>query len=125
MRLWVRTPKAQLLIIFGLFLLIAAPSAGAAALTPKLLAAIVPALAIDGLWMSIETRRWRFPSSALLSLLIVFFILSTSESWLIVAWTSSFAVLGKRISRCDREHFFNPAALALLGAPMAFGRGGR
>jgi len=123
MRLWVRTPKAQLLIIFGLFLLIAAPSAGAAALTPKLLAAIVPALAIDGLWMSIETRRWRFPTSALLSSLIVFFILSTSESWLMGAWTSSFAGLGKRILRSDREHFFNPAALALVWAPIAFGSG--
>jgi Na+-translocating ferredoxin:NAD+ oxidoreductase RnfD subunit len=53
----------------------------------------------------------------------VFFILSTSESWLVVAWTSSFAILGKRILRADREHFFNPAALALLWAPIAFGSG--
>jgi Na+-translocating ferredoxin:NAD+ oxidoreductase RnfD subunit len=123
MRLWSRTPKAQLLIIFGLFLLIAAPSAGATTLIPKLLAAVVPALAIDGLWMSIEARHWRFPTSALLSSLIVFFILSTSESWLVVAWTSSFAILGKRILRIDREHFFNPAALALLWAPIALGSG--
>jgi Na+-translocating ferredoxin:NAD+ oxidoreductase RnfD subunit len=118
-----RTPKAQLLLIFGLFIAIAAPSAGGANLIPTLLAAVVPGLAIDGVWMSIESRRWRFPTSALLSSLIVFFILSTSESWLVVAWTSSFAILGKRILRTDREHFFNPAALALVWAPIAFGSG--
>jgi Na+-translocating ferredoxin:NAD+ oxidoreductase RnfD subunit len=120
---WLRTPKAQLLAIFVVFLAIAAPSAGGVALWPKVAAAVVPAVLIDGLWMSIAARRWRFPVSALLCALIVLFILSTSESWPVVAWTSCFAILGKRILRTDREHIFNPAALALLWAPIAFGSG--
>ena len=35
--------------------------------------------------------------------------------------TSGFAILSKRIVRTDREHIFNPAALALVWAPIAFG----
>jgi Na+-translocating ferredoxin:NAD+ oxidoreductase RnfD subunit len=120
---WLRTPKAQLLVIFAVVLAIVAAPAGGLAVLPNLLAAIVPACLIDGVWMAIEFRRWRAPTSALLSALIVFFILSTNESWLVVGWTSSFAILSKRILRGDREHIFNPAALALLWAPIAFGSG--
>jgi enediyne biosynthesis protein E5 len=118
-----RTPKAQLLIIFGLLLAIIAPSAGGIALVPDLLAAVGPACLIDGVWQAVESRRWRAPTSALLSALIVFFILSTSESWPVVAWTSSVAIVGKRLVRGERGHIFNPAALALVWAPIAFGSG--
>jgi Na+-translocating ferredoxin:NAD+ oxidoreductase RnfD subunit len=104
-------------------LAIAAPQAGGLNLLPNLLAAILPACLIDGIWMTVEARRWRWPVSALLSALIVFFILSTSESWMVVAWTSGFAILSKRILRTEREHIFNPAALALVWAPIAFGSG--
>ncbi|MDQ6671122.1 MAG: RnfABCDGE type electron transport complex subunit D [Chloroflexota bacterium] len=120
---WLRTPKGQLLVIFAIMLAVVAPQAGGAAVLPNLLAAIVPACAIDVIWMAIQTRRWRTPTSAVLSALIVFFILSTNESWLVVGWTSSFAVVSKHILRGDREHIFNPAALALLWAPIAFGSG--
>jgi Na+-translocating ferredoxin:NAD+ oxidoreductase RnfD subunit len=120
---WLRTPKAQMLLIFGLLLAIAVPSSGGLALWPKLAAAIVPACAIDLIWLSISARRLRFPMSALLSSLFVFSILSVDESWLVVGWTSAFAVLSKRILSTEREHIFNPAALALIWAPIAFGSG--
>ncbi len=118
-----RTPKIQLLVILAALLLIAAPPAGGLALLPNLLAAVLPAVLIDGIWMGIESRRVRIPTSALLSGLIIFFILSTNESWMVLAWTSCFAILSKRIVRTRREHIFNPAALALLWAPIAFGSG--
>src|SRR6266851_7889542 len=118
-----RTPKIQLLVIFVALLLVAAPPAGGLGLLPNLLAAVLPAVLIDGVWMGVESRRLRIPTSALLSGLIIVFILSTSESWLVVAWTSCFAILSKRIVRTEREHIFNPAALALVWAPIAFGSG--
>src|SRR5260221_122078 len=118
-----RTPKIQLLVIFVALLLVAAPPAGGLGLLPNLLAAVLPAVLIDGIWMAVESRRIRIPTSALLSGLIIFFILSTNESWLVVAWTSCFAILSKRIVRTSREHIFNPAALALVWAPIAFGSG--
>jgi Na+-translocating ferredoxin:NAD+ oxidoreductase RnfD subunit len=118
-----RTPKVQLLIIFGALFVIAAPSSGGFALLPNLLAAVVPAVAIDAIWLWLESRQVRIPTGAVLSSLIVFFILSTSESWLVVAWTSCFAIISKRVLRSRREHIFNPAALALVWAPIAFGSG--
>jgi Na+-translocating ferredoxin:NAD+ oxidoreductase RnfD subunit len=112
-----------MLAIFAVLLAIAVPSAGGVALAPNLAAAIVPACLIDGIWLSISARRVRFPTSALLSALFVFSILSVDESWLVLAWTSAFAVLSKRILTTGREHIFNPAALALIWAPIAFGSG--
>jgi Na+-translocating ferredoxin:NAD+ oxidoreductase RnfD subunit len=123
MGLALRTPKAQLLVIFGVLLAIAAPAAGGLALWPKLAAAVLPACGIDIVWNLADKRRVIRPSSALLSGLIVFFILSSNESWLVLAWTSSFAVISKRILRGQREHIFNPAAVALAWAPIAFGSG--
>jgi enediyne biosynthesis protein E5 len=123
---FLRTPKGQILVILAILLGIAAPSAGGTALWPKLLAALLPGCLIDGVWMALTTRaarRLRFPTSALLSGLFIFAILSVEESWLVLAWTSTFAVLSKRILRTDREHIFNPAALALVWAPIAFGSG--
>ncbi len=118
-----RTPKVQLLVIFAALFVIAAPPAGGGALLPNLLAAVLPAVLIDGIWMGIESRRPRVPTSALLTGLIIFFILSTNESWLVIAWTSCFAILSKRLVRTQREHILNPAALALVWAPIAFGSG--
>src|ERR1700730_11540548 len=106
-----RTPKVQLLVIFVALLFIAAPPAGGIGLLPNLLAAVLPAVVLDGIWMGVESRRVRIPTSALLSGLIIFFILSTNESWMVLAWTSCFAILSKRIVRTSREHVFNPAAL--------------
>jgi Na+-translocating ferredoxin:NAD+ oxidoreductase RnfD subunit len=118
-----RTAKGQMLAIFGVLLLIAVPQSGGLALWPNLVAGLLPGLMIDGVWLSLSSRRFRFPTSALLSGLFVFSILSVDESWLVVAWTSAFAVIAKRIVRGEREHIFNPAALALVWAPIAFGSG--
>jgi Na+-translocating ferredoxin:NAD+ oxidoreductase RnfD subunit len=120
---FLRTAKAQLLVIFAILAAIAAPAAGGVSLETNLLAAIVPAGVIDGVWMSLSARRLRFPTSALLSAIIIFFILSSRESWLVVAWASTFAIVSKRVLRTQREHIFNPAALALIWAPIAFGSG--
>ena len=118
-----RAPKAQLLLIFAMLFAIAGPSAGGPGLARNLAAAIVPACVIDAVWMSVTARRFRVPTSALLSAIIVFFVLSSRESWLVVGWTSTFAIVSKRVLRTDREHIFNPAALALVWAPIAFGSG--
>ena len=118
-----RTAKAQMLVILCILFAIAGPASGGVALLPNLAAAIIPACVIDLLWLSIPARRLRFPTSALLTGLFVFGILSVQESWLVVAWTSTFAILSKHILTTEREHIFNPAALALVWAPIAFGSG--
>jgi enediyne biosynthesis protein E5 len=121
-RLW-RTAKGQLVLVFGLLLALSVPAAGGAAVLPSLAAAVVSACVLDGACMWLEGGRPRVPASALLTALIVFFILAPSESPLVVAWTCGFAIAAKRLIRTQREHIFNPAALALLWAPLAFGSG--
>jgi enediyne biosynthesis protein E5 len=120
--LW-RTPKRQLMLVFAVLLALAVPVSGGLSLLPNFAAAVVTACAIDVGWELVDSRRWLMPSSALLTAVIVFFILSTEESWLVVAWTSGFAIIAKRVVRTEREHIFNPAALALVWAPIAFGSG--
>jgi Na+-translocating ferredoxin:NAD+ oxidoreductase RnfD subunit len=115
-----KTPKAQLFVIFGLLLAVALPS-------PAMLVNVVVALivvgALDAVCMRIDRGTWRRPTSALLTGLIVAFVLSPTESPLVVAWTCAFAIAAKYLVRTNREHLFNPAALALLWAPIAFGSG--
>jgi Na+-translocating ferredoxin:NAD+ oxidoreductase RnfD subunit len=116
-----------MLAIFAVLLTVATFASGAdesaASVVPNLVAAIVAACLIDSVWLAVTARRLRFPTSALLTALFVASILSVDESWLVVAWTSALAVLSKRILTNGREHVFNPAALALILAPIAFGSG--
>jgi Na+-translocating ferredoxin:NAD+ oxidoreductase RnfD subunit len=112
-----------MLIIQLILIAIAWTQAGGAELWPKLAGAAIVAVAIDGVWMAVQFRRFRWPESALLSGLFVFMILSPDQPWVVFAWTAACAILAKRILRTDREHVFNPAALALVWAPIAFGSG--
>jgi Na+-translocating ferredoxin:NAD+ oxidoreductase RnfD subunit len=121
--LFLRTPKGQLLCIFGLLLFIAAPYDGGLAVLPNVLVAVVAACALDVVLTYWNTRRWITPTSALLSGLIVAFILGPQEPWLVVAWVAGFASISKRVLASKREHIFNPAALALLGSVLFFSSG--
>ncbi|MBV9581207.1 MAG: RnfABCDGE type electron transport complex subunit D [Chloroflexi bacterium] len=121
--LFLRTPKGQLLCIFGLLLLIAAPFDGGLAVLPHVLVAVLAACVLDVLLGYWYTHRWITPTSALLSGLIVAFILGAQEPWLVVAWVAAFASISKRVFATQREHIFNPAALALLGSALFFSSG--
>jgi enediyne biosynthesis protein E5 len=121
--LFLRTPKGQLLCIFGVFLLLAMPFDGGFAVLPNVLAAALAACAIDLVYTFWETRRWSVPTSALLSGLIVAFILGPQEPWIAVAWVAGFSSVSKHVFANDREHIFNPAALALFGSVLMFGSG--
>jgi Na+-translocating ferredoxin:NAD+ oxidoreductase RnfD subunit len=121
--LFLRTPKGQLLCIFGVLLVVAAPFDGGPDVLPNVLIAALAACAVDVGYTYWESRRWIFPSSALLSGLIVAFILGSQEPWMVVAWVAGFASVTKHVFASDREHIFNPAALALLLSVPLFGSG--
>ena len=121
--LFFRTPKGQLLCIFAVLLALAAPFDGGLAVLPHLLVAGLAACAVDLLYTFWETRRWIVPTSALLSGLIVAFILGPHEPWITVAWVAGFASISKHVVGNSREHFFNPAALALLVSVPLFSSG--
>lgn len=118
-----RTPKGQLLCIFGVLLVLAAPFDGGLAVLPHILLAAGGACAVDVILTYWESRRWIIPSSALLSGLIVAFILGPEEPWIVVVWVAGFSGVSKHVFANMREHIFNPAALALLVSVPVFSTG--
>src|SRR5579864_9538783 len=121
--LFLRTPKGQLLCIFGVLLLLAAPFDGGLAVLPNVLIASLAACGLDVAYTYWESRRWILPSSALLSGLIVAFILGPQEPWIVVAWVAGFSSVSKHLFANQREHIFNPAALALVLSVPLFSSG--
>ena len=121
--LFFRTPKGQLLCIFGVLLVLSAPFDGGPAVLPNVLIAALAACAVDVVYTYVDSKRWIIPSSALLSGLIVAFILGAQEPWIVVAWVAGFASVSKHVFTNSREHMFNPAALALLLSVPLFSSG--
>jgi hypothetical protein len=103
--LFLRTPKGQLLCIFGLFSRIAAPF-GVASQCCRMCSSrwLVAACALDMLLGYRETHRWMTLTSGALSGLIVAFILGPQEPWLVVACVAGFASISKRVLANRREH---------------------
>jgi len=120
---FLRTPKGQVLGIFLLLVGIAAPAEGGLAPLANVCVAIAAACLVDVVYSYWECRRWINPTSALLSGMIVAVILGPQEPWQVVAWVAGFSSVSKHVFATDREHVFNPAALALLGSVLLFGTG--
>ena len=118
-----RTPKSQLLCIFAVLLVVAAPFDGGLAVLPNVVIASLGACVVDVAYTYWESKRWIVPSSALLSGLIVAFILGPQEPWIVVLWVAGFSSVSKHVVANEREHIFNPAALALLVSVPLFSTG--
>lgn len=119
-----RTPKGQVLVVFVLLLCIAAPGESSMlAALGNVAVAIAAACAVDVVYTYWESRRWLLPTSALLSGMIVAFVLGAQEPWQVAAWVAGFASVSKHVIADKRGHFFNPAALALVGSVLLFGSG--
>jgi Na+-translocating ferredoxin:NAD+ oxidoreductase RnfD subunit len=70
-----------------------------------------------------DGRPLSWPSSAILSGMIVGFVLEPATPHAITAAVAILAMLGKHLFATDRWHIFNPAALALLISVPLFGTG--
>jgi enediyne biosynthesis protein E5 len=123
LRLFLRTPKGTLLALFvGLFAL-AATAAGWSAAVPHMLAAVLGASLTELAISRFDRHRLAWPSSAVLSGMIVGFVLGPATPHVITAAVGILASLGKHLFATERWHVFNPAALALLVSVPLFGTG--
>ncbi len=119
-----RTPKSQVLAIFVVLVALAAPAEKSwGLLIWQVASAVAAACLLDAPFLHAETGRWPFPTSALLTGLIVAMILAPGGSSLEPALASAVAILGKRAIRTGREQVFNPAALGLLSVGLVLGGG--
>lgn len=123
MRRFVRTPKGTLLLVFGVLLGVAGTATGWPLVVPHVLVAVAGACLADLAIGAAFNRRLAWPSSALLSGLIVAFILGPDTSPWVTFLVTSLASASKYLLKTSRGHVFNPAALALLVSIPLFATG--
>ena len=122
-RQFLRTPKGGLLLVFmGLFAL-GATAVGWSLAVPHMLAAVLGASLTELAVSRFDRRPLAWPSSAILSGMIVGFVLGPVTPYAVTAAVGILATLGKHLLATDRWHIFNPAALALLASVPLFGTG--
>lgn len=118
-----RTPKGQLLVIFAALLVLAAAREGLAGSAPVVLSAVGTAAAVDVALQRAIRRVWVFPSGAVLTGLIIAFVLRVQEPWDVAAATSAIAIGSKHLLRVRQANVFNPAAVGLVASAMLFDSG--
>ena len=123
LRQFLRTPKGALLAIFiGLFAL-GGSAVGGSIAAPHMLAAVLGASLTELAVRRFDRRPVAWPSSAILSGMIVGFVLGPATPHLVAGAVGILATLGKHLLATQRWHIFNPAALALLVSVPLFGTG--
>jgi Na+-translocating ferredoxin:NAD+ oxidoreductase RnfD subunit len=117
-KLFLATAKGEVLLVFLALLGVAAVGEPVSRLRldAHVLAAVLAAGLLDVPYLRVESGRWRFPTSGVLTGLIVAMILAPDTPLDLVAAAGAASILGKRLIRVDGEHVFNPAVLGLLWA---------
>ncbi len=120
-RQFARTPKGTLILIFVPLAVVAAASAGVATVLPVTLATVLTATALDLAINRLQRRAWIFPSGAIITGLIIAFVLSPAESWFAPVIASAVAIGSKHAIRSRLANVFNPAALAIVATSVLLG----
>src|SRR5262249_51916205 len=105
---FLRTPKGTLTALFVPLVVLGSTAVGWQAALPHLLAAVLGAALMELVVERLSSGRWAWPSSAILSGLIVGFVLVPQTATAITATIGVLATLGKHIVRTQRWHVFNP-----------------
>jgi Na+-translocating ferredoxin:NAD+ oxidoreductase RnfD subunit len=123
LRRFFRTPKGIVLIIFTAIAAIAFTQVPANVALRPLLTATAAAAIVDVAVAKLARNEWVFPSGGILSGMIVGFILSPQEPWIVPIATAVLAITTKHLFRTRLANVFNPAALALVIAAVLFKSG--
>lgn len=122
-RRFFRTPKGIVLVLFAAFAAIAFTQVPPSVALQPLLLATLSAAAVDMAVAKLSRDEWIFPSGGILSGMIVGFILSPEEPWIVPIATAVLAITTKHLFRTKLANVFNPAALALVIAAVLFKSG--
>jgi Na+-translocating ferredoxin:NAD+ oxidoreductase RnfD subunit len=115
---FLRTPKGLLLIIFVGLLAISSLKLGTNVVTSKVVVAAVTAAAIDMAVTYWLQGDWILPDGAVLTGMIVAFVLRPQETWFVLLLTVAVAILSKHALRTRWSNILNPAAFALVVAAI-------
>jgi Na+-translocating ferredoxin:NAD+ oxidoreductase RnfD subunit len=120
---FLRTPKGSLLAIFLVLFGLGGAAIGWSAALPHVLAAVLGASLTELVIARFDRRPLAWPSSAVLSGMIVGFVLDPFTPLAVTAVVGILATLSKHLLARKRWHAFNPAGLALLVSVPLFGTG--
>ena len=123
MKQFLRTPKGTLVVTFAGLFALASSAVGWSQTAAHMLAVVLGASLIELAVARLDGKPLSWPSSAVLSGIIVGFVLSPSTPHVVTAAVAVLAILGKHLLATQRWHVFNPAALALLVSVPLFGTG--
>lgn len=117
---FIRTPKVLLLGALGALLLVASRYEGMTQAWPALADSLMAATAIDLPLVRWRRGRWRAPTGAWLTALLVSLVLSPYERYTVAPWTTAIAIGSKHLVRARGRHIFNPAAVGLVASFYVF-----
>lgn len=83
--------------------------------------AIISALATELIFSYFKTKKLQISESAIITGLIIGFVLSSSELWLKFIFAAIIAIGVKYLIRFKNRHIFNPAALGIFLTLILFG----
>jgi|GEM_PF-1428285 len=110
--------KLELAVFLFLFLvLVAFQEKSLAVLLHGLLAAVVSVLA-NGAYVFIRDRKFKLSECALITGLLIGFVLSGEDPWWSCLAAALIAILSKRYLRLQGRHLFNPAAFGAFVAVL-------
>jgi hypothetical protein len=118
-----RTPKGLLLIILVGLAAVASLKVGADVVATKVMVAAAAAASIDVVLNYIRRRVWTLPDGAVLTGMIVAFVLRPEETWLVLVGTVAAAILIKHALRTHWSNVLNPAAFALVVSAIVLNTG--
>ncbi len=120
---FVRTPKGLLVIIFVGLAAVATLRLSGGTVSSRLLVAAATAALIEEPLCYWRERRWVLPDGAVLTGMIVAFVLRPQEPWTILIGVVALSIVSKHLLRTRWSNVFNPAAVALVFAAIVLKTG--
>lgn len=115
--------KLQLAGFLVLFLALISFQERNADILIRAVVAAVTSILVDGLCGFARDRRFKFSESALITGLLIGFVLSAQEPVGTTLAACALAILSKHLIRIKGQHLFNPAAFGALAAVVVFPSG--
>ncbi len=122
-RRYLRSPKGYLTVALLALAAMGAPAAGLSGSVTVLVAATTGAVGMELVLDRVGGGRWRIPTGALLTGMIVGMVIGPHEPWYAAALAGVLAIDAKYVLRLGRSHVFNPAAAGLVAAYVLFASG--
>ncbi|HLC85772.1 MAG TPA: RnfABCDGE type electron transport complex subunit D [Candidatus Nanoarchaeia archaeon] len=118
-----RTPKFYMILFLFILTIIGAIKYGADETIPQLLAALITGIVLDLLINYLKERRILFPSSAIITGLLIATGISIETKIYIPAVLTAIAIISKHLIKINNKHIFNPANFGLLIGILSFSKG--